>query len=143
MKEMNIKVYQTSDGKQFQNEEDALEHEKHLECTSYFLIYGRPDLTEGRHDGVLLGYISVDRLEMNPLNDGPISEEKALEFARMFCQVKVKAKEYVMPYGYFSCWGPMHNWRVVKTTFDEIKKDKIKRYGFVTCEGFSLNQKND
>lgn len=135
-------VYRTIDGKTFSKKSEAEEHEKKILGKRHFLIYSGPDLTEGKHDGLPIGYIIVDALELS-YTSSPIPDAICKEYAEAWCENFIKSKKYTFAACSFHPGGPFHNWKVeqLPTDYEKLQKytKKYELLGTVDKCGFNEN----
>lgn len=133
-------VYQTIDGKIFPQKNEAEEYEKKMIGKRYFLVYSRPDLTEGRYDARPNGYIIVDALELS-YTSSPIPDAICKEYAEAWCEKYISVRKYTFAACPFHAGGPFHNWKVeqLPTDFEKLQKytGKYKLLGTVDECGFN------
>lgn len=60
IQELKKTIYKTSDGKVFEDREEAEKWEKRYANVEFFPIYAKPDLTEGRYGPQFVGFLMVD-----------------------------------------------------------------------------------
>lgn len=91
-----VEIHTTSDGKEFVNRKDALEHEEQIQRLKYFKIRYGPDLTEGKHGPKSVAYMVVN---------ARVRHDKFAEYA---CY-EIFGNPYVMA-GVFGSNAIMENW---------------------------------
>lgn len=107
-------TYKTIDGKLFDNEEDALKHEKAYQNIKAFKIFAYPDLTEGRNGPTFQGYLLVHAKSDHSL------------FVEDWCYRKYHNKvSFVM--GAFSSAAIRENWYYLPCKLSEVDDQIIEK----------------
>lgn len=146
MKTVSVTAYETYDGKRFTDQKEAIEHENRLRRLRYFLIYKKPDLTEGRHDAQPCGYITVDAVGLSYFSSA-VSDEVCREYAEAWCETYISARKYAFAACSFHGGRPFHNWKVEQIpTYEENEYELLKEFtekykllGSVDGSGFKEN----
>lgn len=112
MEKIETVCYKTTDGKIFETESMAQEHEKELSNVKAFKVYAHPDLTEGRYGPSLQGYLLV---HANKYHD---------EFAKHWAYTEY-GNEIAFVMGAYGSNAIIGNWKVTQCDIDSIESDKI------------------